>query len=110
VGPSAESWRYRVTGSDAANELAHDADCVLAVGTRLQDFTTGSNTLFAQASIIGINANAFDALKQGALSVEADARLALGALSAALDDWRASHVDRTCARTCRIAGAPPSTR
>jgi 3D-(3,5/4)-trihydroxycyclohexane-1,2-dione acylhydrolase (decyclizing) len=79
-----------VTGSEAANALAHDADCVLAVGTRLQDFTTGSNTLFARAQLIGINANAFDALKQGALAVESDARLALEALSAALGDWRAS--------------------
>jgi 3D-(3,5/4)-trihydroxycyclohexane-1,2-dione acylhydrolase (decyclizing) len=79
-----------VTGSDAANELAHDADCVLAVGTRLQDFTTGSNTLFGRANLIGINANPFDALKQGALPVEADARLALQDLSAALGDWRTS--------------------
>ncbi|AMM14438.1 3D-(3,5/4)-trihydroxycyclohexane-1,2-dione acylhydrolase (decyclizing) [Burkholderia sp. PAMC 28687] len=79
-----------VTGSEAANQLASDADCVLAVGTRLQDFTTGSNTLFAKAQLIGINANAFDALKQGALAVESDAQLALDALSRALGDWRAS--------------------
>src|SRR5471032_2837645 len=97
AGKSALAWDHPlnlggigVTGSDAANELANDADCVLAVGTRLQDFTTGSNTLFAQARIVGINANAFDALKQGALSVEADARLALSALSDVLGDWRAS--------------------
>jgi 3D-(3,5/4)-trihydroxycyclohexane-1,2-dione acylhydrolase (decyclizing) len=97
AGKSALAWDHPlnlggigVTGSDAANELAHDADCVLAVGTRLQDFTTGSNTLFTQAKLIGINANAFDALKQGALSVEADARLALDALSTELGDWRAS--------------------
>src|ERR1700740_1032077 len=37
-----------VTGSPAANALASDADLVLAVGTRLQDFTTGSNSLFAR--------------------------------------------------------------
>ena len=56
AGKSALAWDHPlnagaigVTGSPAANELAHDADCVLAVGTRLQDFTTGSNTLFAQA-------------------------------------------------------------
>jgi 3D-(3,5/4)-trihydroxycyclohexane-1,2-dione acylhydrolase (decyclizing) len=85
-----------VTGSDAANELAHDADCVLAVGTRLQDFTTGSNTLFTQAKLVGINANAFDALKQGALSVEADARLALECIERCA--WRLAciaAVDRT---------------
>jgi 3D-(3,5/4)-trihydroxycyclohexane-1,2-dione acylhydrolase (decyclizing) len=79
-----------VTGSSSANELANDADCVLAVGTRLQDFTTGSNTLFAAANLVGINANAFDAMKQGGLSIEADAGLALDALSAVLGEWRAS--------------------
>ncbi|XUW87501.1 3D-(3,5/4)-trihydroxycyclohexane-1,2-dione acylhydrolase (decyclizing) [Burkholderia sp. M6-3] len=78
-----------VTGSPAANVLARDADCVLALGTRLQDFTTGSNTLFTQADVIGINANAFDALKHRAQVVEADARLALGALAERLQDWQA---------------------
>ncbi|WP_027803356.1 3D-(3,5/4)-trihydroxycyclohexane-1,2-dione acylhydrolase (decyclizing) [Paraburkholderia dilworthii] len=78
-----------VTGSPAANALAHDADCVLALGTRLQDFTTGSNTLFTQADVIGINANAFDGLKHRAQVVEADARLALDALAERLQDWRA---------------------
>ncbi|WP_133648248.1 3D-(3,5/4)-trihydroxycyclohexane-1,2-dione acylhydrolase (decyclizing) [Paraburkholderia flava] len=81
-----------VTGSPAANGLAHDADCVLAIGTRLQDFTTGSNTLFTQADVIGINANAFDGLKHRALAVEADARLALDALGERLRNW---HADRT---------------
>ncbi|CAB3642365.1 3D-(3,5/4)-trihydroxycyclohexane-1,2-dione acylhydrolase (decyclizing) [Paraburkholderia rhynchosiae] len=80
-----------VTGSPAANALAHDADCVLAIGTRLQDFTTGSNTLFTQAEVIGINANAFDGLKHRAQVVEADALLALDALAARLQDW---HADR----------------
>ncbi|HXZ08346.1 MAG TPA: 3D-(3,5/4)-trihydroxycyclohexane-1,2-dione acylhydrolase (decyclizing) [Paraburkholderia sp.] len=79
-----------VTGSPAANALAHDADCVLAVGTRLQDFTTGSNTLFTQADVIGINANAFDGLKHRGLIVEADARLALDTLSARLGSWQAN--------------------
>ncbi|MDR5854931.1 3D-(3,5/4)-trihydroxycyclohexane-1,2-dione acylhydrolase (decyclizing) [Caballeronia sp. LZ062] len=79
-----------VTGSSSANELAHASDCVLAVGTRLQDFTTGSNTLFTAATLLAINANPFDALKQNAVAVEADARLALDALSQALGDWRAA--------------------
>lgn len=81
-----------VTGSPAANALAHDADCVLAIGTRLQDFTTGSNTLFTQAEVIGINANVFDGLKHRALVVQADARLALAALAEQLDGW---HAERT---------------
>jgi 3D-(3,5/4)-trihydroxycyclohexane-1,2-dione acylhydrolase (decyclizing) len=79
-----------VTGSSSANELAHASDCVLAVGTRLQDFTTGSNTLFTQARLVAINANPFDALKQNAAAIEADARLALEALSEALGEWRAA--------------------
>ncbi|WP_256722241.1 thiamine pyrophosphate-binding protein, partial [Burkholderia pseudomallei] len=96
AGKSALPWDHPlnagaigVTGSPAANALAHDADCVIAVGTRLQDFTTGSNTLFARARVIGINANAFDALKHRATIVQADARLALEALGARLEGWRA---------------------
>lgn len=96
AGKSALPWDHPlnagaigVTGSPAANALAHDADCVIAVGTRLQDFTTGSNTLFARARVIGINANAFDALKHRATIVQADARLALDALGARLEGWRA---------------------
>lgn len=79
-----------VTGASAANALAHEADCVIAVGTRLQDFTTGSNTLFAQASVIGINANAFDALKHQATSICGDARATLDALSQRLGGWHAN--------------------
>jgi 3D-(3,5/4)-trihydroxycyclohexane-1,2-dione acylhydrolase (decyclizing) len=97
AGKSALPWDHPlnvggigVTGSSSANELANAADCVLAVGTRLQDFTTGSNTLFAEARLIGINANAFDALKQNSIAVESDAALALDALSHALGDWRAA--------------------
>ncbi|MBN3850311.1 3D-(3,5/4)-trihydroxycyclohexane-1,2-dione acylhydrolase (decyclizing) [Paraburkholderia sp. Ac-20342] len=96
AGKSALAWNdplntgaLGVTGSPAANALAHDADCVLAVGTRLQDFTTGSNTLFTQADVIAINANAFDGLKHRALVVEADARLALDALGESLHGWHA---------------------
>jgi 3D-(3,5/4)-trihydroxycyclohexane-1,2-dione acylhydrolase (decyclizing) len=88
-----------VTGASAANALAHDADCVIAVGTRLQDFTTGSNTLFAQAHVVGINANAFDALKHCATTVLADARVALDALGERLGDWQADPVWTESART-----------
>ena len=88
-----------VTGSPAANALAHDADCVLAIGTRLQDFTTGSNTLFTQADVIGINANAFDGLKHRALVVEADARSrARRARRTAARLARGPHVDRARAQ------------
>lgn len=78
-----------VCGSTAANEHLAEADAVLAVGTRLQDFTTGSNALYRQARIVSINVNGFDAIKGGGPDIQADARLALEALSAALDGWRA---------------------
>ena len=77
-----------VSGTPAANTLAAAADTVLAVGTRLQDFTTGSHALYADARLISINVNTFDAIKWGALAVQADAALALEALSASLDGWQ----------------------
>ena len=79
-----------VTGSSASNALAGEADVVLAVGTRLQDFTTGSWALFqgAGVKIVALNAQAFDAGKHGALPLVADARAGLAALTAALAGWK----------------------
>lgn len=79
-----------VTGTSAANALAREADVVLAVGTRLQDFTTGSRALFRdpEMRMIALNVAAFDAGKHGALPLVADAREGLGALSEALGGWR----------------------
>ena len=82
-----------VTGSDSANAIAEKADVVLAVGTRLQDFTTGSWTAFASgAQFISINAARHDAGKHRSLPVVGDAKRALAALDQALDytapaDW-----------------------
>ena len=80
-----------VTGTAAANALAEEADVVLAVGTRLQDFTTGSWALFKNDAlkIIGLNVQPFDAHKHGALPLVADARAGLEALNAALTGWQA---------------------
>ena len=79
-----------VTGSSASNLLAEQADVVLAVGSRLQDFTTGSWALFkAQGvKIIGLNVQAFDAGKHRALPLVADAKVGLDLLDAGLGDWR----------------------
>ncbi|HXX84777.1 MAG TPA: 3D-(3,5/4)-trihydroxycyclohexane-1,2-dione acylhydrolase (decyclizing) [Casimicrobiaceae bacterium] len=77
-----------VTGSTAANALAAQADVVLAVGTRLQDFMTGSHSLFGQAKLVGLNVNVFDALKWRGIELVADAKLGLEALSRALGGWR----------------------
>jgi 3D-(3,5/4)-trihydroxycyclohexane-1,2-dione acylhydrolase (decyclizing) len=78
-----------VTGAPAANALAREADVVLAVGTRLQDFSTGSHSLFDNASLVGLNVNRFDALKWRGAELCADAALGLQALSGALSSWRA---------------------
>ena len=79
-----------VTGSDSANAIAGEADVVLAVGTRLQDFTTGSWTVFApDARLIGLNAGRHDAAKHQSLAVVGDAKLGLLALGAALAGHRA---------------------
>jgi 3D-(3,5/4)-trihydroxycyclohexane-1,2-dione acylhydrolase (decyclizing) len=80
-----------VTGTGAANDAAKTADVVLAVGTRLQDFTTGSRALFADPDcrIIGLNTQGFDAGKHGAQPLLADARAGLAELEAALTGWRA---------------------
>ncbi|MFN3279413.1 MAG: 3D-(3,5/4)-trihydroxycyclohexane-1,2-dione acylhydrolase (decyclizing) [Paracoccus hibiscisoli] len=78
-----------VDGSAAANRAAQATDLVIAVGTRLQDFTTGSRTLF-DAPILAVNVQPYDAAKHGAVSLVADARVALEALSGALGDLRFS--------------------
>jgi 3D-(3,5/4)-trihydroxycyclohexane-1,2-dione acylhydrolase (decyclizing) len=78
-----------VTGSPASNALASEADLILAVGTRLQDFTTGSNSLFTKARLVSLNVNPFDATKARGIPLQADARLGLEALSKTLPHWQA---------------------
>jgi len=78
-----------VTGSDSANAIAEQADVILAVGTRLQDFTTGSWTAFAKdARFISINAARHDAGKHMSLPVVGDAKLSLASLDTALGDYK----------------------
>jgi 3D-(3,5/4)-trihydroxycyclohexane-1,2-dione acylhydrolase (decyclizing) len=80
-----------VTGTAAANSCAAEADVILAVGTRLQDFTTGSRTLFANPDrrIIALNIQPFDAGKHAALPVVADAIEGLIALAEQLPEYAA---------------------
>ena len=71
-----------VTGSDSANNIAEKADVVLAVGTRLQDFTTGSWTAFSlDAKFISLNAGRHDAGKHMSLPIVGDAKISLNLLS-----------------------------
>jgi 3D-(3,5/4)-trihydroxycyclohexane-1,2-dione acylhydrolase (decyclizing) len=64
-----------VTGSSAANQLAADADLIIAVGTRLQDFTTGSGLLVGKSdtAILSINVARHDLTKRSAISLRGDA-------------------------------------
>jgi 3D-(3,5/4)-trihydroxycyclohexane-1,2-dione acylhydrolase (decyclizing) len=92
-----------VTGSSAANALAQEADVVLAIGTRLQDFTTGSRALFKnpERKIINLNTQAFDAGKHGSLPLVADARAGIAALDKGLGAWTAPGGWRTQAASAR---------
>ncbi len=80
-----------VTGSAAANAVAEVADVVLAIGTRLQDFTTGSWSVFKNPNVrfVAINTAGWDAHKQMAQSVVADAKVAIEALDEAIGDYLA---------------------
>ncbi|TDL87055.1 3D-(3,5/4)-trihydroxycyclohexane-1,2-dione acylhydrolase (decyclizing) [Meridianimarinicoccus aquatilis] len=79
-----------VTGSDSANAVAEAADVIVSVGCRLQDFTTGSWTAFAQdARIISLNAARHDAGKHMSMPVVGDARLSINALFGATQGYRA---------------------
>lgn len=81
-----------VTGSEAANRLAVEADLILAVGTRLQDFTTGSRALFERddLALVALNVGRFDSLKHHALPLTGDAFDGLASLARGLGEWRAS--------------------
>ena len=79
-----------VTGTACANAMATRADLVICIGTRLQDFTTGSHSLFQKPDVrfLSINVAGRDAFKLGGMAVVADARLGVEALAAELGtDW-----------------------
>ncbi len=80
-----------VTGTAPANAAAAEADLIIGVGTRLQDFTTGSRALFARPGrkLVQINVSGFDAAKHDALTVVGDAGEAVAALAEALAGWTA---------------------
>jgi len=92
AGKSSMAWDHAlsvgaigVTGTLAANRLAKQADLVIAVGTRLGDFTTMSNSVFQNPDVtmVAINVGEMDAHKRGAIAIVADARVALEELTEA---------------------------
>ncbi|MDC9836425.1 3D-(3,5/4)-trihydroxycyclohexane-1,2-dione acylhydrolase (decyclizing) [Rhizobium binxianense] len=102
AGKGANSWEHPlnfgspgVTGSASANALCADADLVIGIGTRFQDFTTGSWALFRNPSrrLASINLAGYDATKHSALPCVGDARVTLARLSAALEAYRGPGVD-----------------
>lgn len=102
AGKSAMPWDHPlnlgaigVTGSSAANAIAEHADLVIGVGTRFQDFTTGSWALFQNPDrkILSLNVANYDGMKHAALPLVADARQALTELSTALGNHRADAPD-----------------
>jgi 3D-(3,5/4)-trihydroxycyclohexane-1,2-dione acylhydrolase (decyclizing) len=106
AGKSALPWDHPlclgaigVTGTGAANQVAEAADLVIGVGTRFQDFTTGSWMLFRNPRVrfLSINTQPYDTHKANALPLVADARLALEELEEQL-------------RGHRAAGVPPSLK
>jgi 3D-(3,5/4)-trihydroxycyclohexane-1,2-dione acylhydrolase (decyclizing) len=74
------------TGTLGAKQITGAADCVICVGTRLQDFVTGSYSLFENPDVrfVNINVGAFDAHKIGSQPVIGDAKLVLAWLRDAL--------------------------
>jgi 3D-(3,5/4)-trihydroxycyclohexane-1,2-dione acylhydrolase (decyclizing) len=79
-----------VTGTSAANRLAKDADLIIAIGTRLSDFTTASKTAFQAPGVrfMNINVTELDAFKHAALPLTADALQTLEELGSALSSWQ----------------------
>jgi len=102
AGKSALPWDHPlnmgpigVTGAASANALAENADLVIGIGTRFQDFTTGSWGLFKNPNrrILALNVQSFDAFKHGALALICDARVGLEKLSAGLGKYKAKAPD-----------------
>ena len=96
AGKSVLPWDHQlnlgpigVTGGEPANAVCAEADVVIGVGTRFQDFTTGSWGLFAnpERKLISVNVAAYDAMKHGAVPLNSDALVGLKELGDALEGY-----------------------
>lgn len=102
AGKGAIDWQERlnfgspgVTGTDCGNAIAAEADLILGVGTRFQDFTTGSWAIFGNPDrkLVSINLTGYDAAKHGAIPLVCDAKVALERISKGLGEHRFSDPD-----------------
>ena len=98
AGKSALAWDHPlnlgpigVTGGEPANDRCAEADVVIGIGTRFQDFTTGSWGLFSNPErvLISLNTAAYDAAKHGAMPVQADAKAGMKELAEGLSGYKA---------------------
>lgn len=102
AGKGAIDWREMlnfgspgVTGTDCGNQIAAKADLILGVGTRFQDFTTGSWAIFGNPTrkLVSVNLTGYDAAKHGAVPLVCDAKVALTRISAGLGSHRFADPD-----------------
>lgn len=102
AGKSALPWDHPlnfgpvgVTGADSANAVAAEADLVIGVGTRFQDFTTGSWALFKHPGrrLLSLNVQPYDGSKHNSLPLVADAKIGLEALSRAVGVYKRQPAD-----------------
>ncbi len=83
-----------VTGNACANEVAMNADLILAIGTRFSDFTTSSKTLFNEnAKIVSVNTSTFHGQKMRAIMLTGDAKATLSVLIEELGEYKSCYVD-----------------
>lgn len=117
AGKSALPWDHAlnfgpvgVTGADSANAVAEDADLVIGIGTRFQDFTTGSWSLFKNPArrILALNIQAYDGVKHSALPLICDARTGLEILTEKLGASQGAGAD-TALKTGWFANADAVT-
>ena len=97
AGKSALPWNHPsnmgsigVTGTTSANNTAREADLIIGLGSRLQDFTSGSRTLFSKAQLVQVNVSSHDSNKHYSFSVTADVGRLLQELQPAVAGWHVS--------------------
>jgi 3D-(3,5/4)-trihydroxycyclohexane-1,2-dione acylhydrolase (decyclizing) len=115
AGKGALSWDHPnsvggvgSTGTPVANKLAREADVVIGIGTRYSDFTTASRTAFQAENVrfVNLNVTAFDAAKEGATALVADAREGIRALTDKINRrWDISYADDVAAWQQRVDDA-----